>query len=407
MKFPLLFLLSIFSLNCYGLTNLEVKNWQDDLDVYSQKLTEKHIDLYHTISKQAFNKKIMHLKSTLATLTNNQILVQLMKLTHSIGDGHTSLPLWGANLKSFPIQLKMMQGKLYVIKTTKDFKHLLGAKLETINGIQAEEIYLLFSQLTPFSENKYSTQVRAAEYIPKAELLNGLGIINDTDHAWFTFKVGEKRVKQQLKSHHSNEYNAYLSIENYSLFPVEEKLNDNLWFGASTNKKVIYVKFRRYTSISNMGSLAEDLLSFINEQASEKLIIDLRENYGGNFFVGLKLAELLVLADSIDWKSGVYVLIDHATFSAAMSNAAQFSQLLNAKLVGEPTGAKPSGYQDMGQFTLPNSTLGVTYSKRLYHFGNDTKDALYPDVAIEVSIDDYLSNNDPQLQWIIHDVGLN
>lgn len=156
-----------------------------------------------------------------------------------------------------------------------------------------------------------------------------------------------------------------------------------------------------------MESLGEDLLSFINENKSEKLIIDLRDNYGGDFFVGLKLAQLLVLSDSIDWKSGVYVLIDNVTFSAAMSNAAQFSQLLNAKLVGEPTGAKPSGYQDMGQFILPNSKIEVTYSKRLYHFLNNQKDALYPDVHIGVSIDDYISKNDPQLKWILSDIGLN
>nr|WP_248291059.1 S41 family peptidase [Pseudoalteromonas arctica] len=155
-----------------------------------------------------------------------------------------------------------------------------------------------------------------------------------------------------------------------------------------------------------MKSLGEDLLSFINKNKSNKLIIDLRENYGGDFFVGLKLAQLLVLADSLDWKSGVYVLIDNATFSAAMSNAAQFSQLLNAKLVGEPTGAKPSGYQDMGQFILPNSNLEVTFSKRLYHFNRDNKDALYPNVHIKVSIDDYISKNDPQLKWILNDICL-
>jgi len=406
-KFPFLFLLSIISLHCYGISDIEVKSWKADLVFYSQKLPEKHIDLFHTISKQSFNEEVRLLKSSLTSLTNNQVLVELMKLTHKIGDGHTSFPLWGANLHSFPMQLKMLKGKLYVIKTTKNFKHLLGAKLEAINGINTEEIYRLFSQLTPFSENKYSTQVRAAQYIPKAELLNGLGIINDKFQARFTFTIGKELFEQQLEPYSSNKYTASLNYQNNSIFSIEEKLNENLWFGSLSDKKVVYFKFRRYTSISKMESLGEDLLSFINENKSEKLIIDLRDNYGGDFFVGLKLAQLLVLADSIDWKSGVYVLIDNVTFSAAMSNAAQFSQLLNAKLIGEPTGAKPSGYQDMGQFILPNSNLEVTYSKRLYHFTSESKDALYPDVNIGVSIDDYISKKDPQLKWILNDIGLN
>ncbi|WP_305472160.1 S41 family peptidase [Psychrobium sp. 1_MG-2023] len=150
--------------------------------------------------------------------------------------------------------------------------------------------------------------------------------------------------------------------------------------------------------------MAEDLLTFINKHQSQNLIIDLRDNYGGDFFVGLKLAQLLILEDSIDWKSGVYVLIDNVTFSAAMSNAAQFSQLLNATLVGEPTGAKPSGYQDMGQFILPNSKLEVTYSKRHYHFDDNERNALYPQVHIEHSIENYKASKDNQLQWILSDI---
>lgn len=397
----------MISLQCFGLTDLEVQNWKDDLNFYSQNMSKKHIDPYHTISKREFQTEITHLKSKLSTLTKNQLLVELMKLTHKIGDGHTSFPLWGADLKSFPIQLTMLKGKLYVIKTTDNYKHLLGATLEKINGINIEKIYHLFSKLTPFSENQYSTQVRVAQYIPKAELLNGLGIIDDVLKARFTFNMGEKQFEQQLASQHSHEYNAYLEYQNNALFSVEKKLNDNIWFGSLNDKKVVYFKFRRYTSMSKMESLGEELLSFINENKSEKLIIDLRDNYGGDYFVGLKLAQLLVLADSIDWKSGVYVLIDNATFSASMSNAAQFSQLLNAKLIGEPTGAKPSGYQDMGQFILPNANLEVTYSKRLYHFTSDGKDALYPNVHIEVSIDDYISKNDPQLKWILNDIDVN
>lgn len=112
----------------------------------------------------------------------------------------------------------------------------------------------------------------------------------------------------------------------------------------------------------------------------------------------------LVLADSINWKSGVYVLINNVTFSAAMSNAAQFQQLLNAKLVGEPTGARPSGYQDMGSFTLPNSQLELTWSKRLYRFNDGQKDALYPDINVPFTLEDYLNRKDPQLLWILHDI---
>jgi hypothetical protein len=111
-----------------------------------------------------------------------------------------------------------------------------------------------------------------------------------------------------------------------------------------------------------------------------------------------------VRADSLDWQSGGYVLINNTTYSAAMSNAAQFSRLLNARLVGEPTGAKPKGFRDLGEFTLPNSNWVVTYSKRYYDFTGSDDDALYPTIPINVRLEDYLAKNDVALNWVLEQV---
>ncbi|NOH98150.1 S41 family peptidase, partial [Vibrio sp. 99-70-13A1] len=391
-------------IQCLAISKFNINNWEYDVDFYLKTMSENHIDLHHTISKHEFHNEIIKIKSQLSNLTKNELLVELMKLTKKIDDGHTSFPLWGVSMNYFPIQLRMFDGELYVVKTTNDYKNLLGSRLGKINNISSKEVYRLFSKLAPFSENKYSTEVRTSQYIPMAELLNGLGIINDTFRAQFTFIAENEIIEDILEASHSNDFSAELSYLNSSIFTIEEKLNEDLWFGSLDNKNIVYFKFRRYTSATKMESLGEGLLNFIYKNKSRKLIIDLRDNYGGDFFIGLILAQFIVLADSIDWKSGVYVLIDNVTFSAAMSNAVQFSQLLNAQLVGEPTGSKPSGYQDMGQFTLPNSSFKVTYSKRLFQFNKDNKDALYPDVKIKISIDDYISNNDPQLNWILNDI---
>jgi Peptidase family S41 len=404
MKLCTIIFLIMVSFSSFGLTTKEVNNWKEDINFYSNELVGHHIDPFHSISKDIFYSEIERIKNSLSKKTTNEVLIELMRLTHSIGDGHTSFPLWGKELNSFPLALKMFEADLYVVKTTSAHKTLLGAKLISVNGVPSAEIVRLFSKLAPFSENEFSTAVRVAEYIPNAELLNGLGIIPDSAKASFTFEVEGKIEEHHLNSSHSPKFDLYLTYTNNATFSPKDRISEDLWFGASADNKTIYLKFRRYTSISKMEDLAENLLSFIKKNNSENLIIDLRDNYGGDFFVGLKLAQLLVLADSLDWKSGVYVLIDNVTFSAAMSNAAQFTQILNATLVGTPTGARPSGYQDMGQFTLPNSNLEVTYSKRLYHFKENPKNALYPDVNIEISMKDYKNKNDMQLNWTLNNI---
>lgn len=378
--------------------------WQEDIDVYAEKLIAGHIDPFHTLSQKHFDDEIARIRERIPHKTENEILIELMRLTRKINDGHTSFPLWGQEYDRLPLELKMFGDDLYVLSTTSQYEYLLGSKLISVNGITSLDIIRQLSEITPFSENAFSTAVRAASYFPNTAILSGLAIVENEDEAKFVFDSQGKKLEVDLKFSRSPKLEAQISHFNDAVFSADEKVDNNLWYGSSADKKTVYVKFRRYTSIPRMERFSRSLLEFIDKKKSKNLIIDLRDNYGGDFFVGLRLAQQLVLADTINWKSGVYTLTDNVTFSAAMSNAAQFSQILNSKLVGSPTGARPSGYQDMGQFTLPNSGLEVTYSKRLYSFKDTKRDALYPDVHIETSIEDYRNAYDRQLRWVLNDI---
>lgn len=394
----------VLFLSSCGYAQDNAVRWQEDIDFYAEKLVEGHIDPFHTLSQASFEDEIVRIRESISHKTENEILIELMRLTRKINDGHTSFPLWGREHASFPLRLKLFGNDLYVLSTTSEHEDLLGSKLISINGAPSFEVVRLLSEISPFSENEFSTAVRAASYLPNANVLSGLGIVKNGGEAKFVFNVQGENKEVNLKPRNSPKLDAQISHLNDAIFSADEKVDNNLWYGSSSDKKTVYVKFRRYTSNSKMERFAKSLLDFIDKNRSENLIIDLRDNYGGDFFVGLKLAQLLVLADTINWRSGVYTLIDNVTFSAAMSNAAQFSQILNSKLVGSPTGAKPSGYQDMGQFALPNSKLEVTFSKRLYSFKDAQRDALYPDVHIEASIEDYRNAYDRQLRWVLSDI---
>lgn len=383
---------------------LTESQWQDDISFYLEQLEHRHINLFHTTTKAHFYDEVTALRKQLPTLSTNDILVRLMGITRQVGDGHTAFPLWGPKLHKFPFKLVAIDQRFFVSATTHDNQHLLKSELVAINGRPISSVYQSFSKLVPFTENAYSAQVRVAQYIPMAEVLNGAGVIDADYSANFTFKQDETLFQQRLHAHVSPKYDQKPQLGSFNPSKVASA-NEWLWFAASPDKRAVYIKFERYTNLKNMKKFATALLRFINTHQSEHVIIDLRNNYGGDFFVGLKLAQSLVLADSLNWQSGNYVLINNVTFSAAMSNAAQFSQILNAKLVGSPTGAKPKGYQDMGEFTLPHSQRVVTYSKRYYDFMGNDMDAIYPDKTINVTVDDYQNNSDKQLEWVLRQVG--
>ena len=336
-----------------------------------------------------------------------------MKLTRKVGngkgDGHTSVPLWGLKTNKFPIKLFDFGNEIRVVKTSKDYASILGKKLKSINNKPIEEIYAKVSKLTPFTENKQSLMDRTCQYLVISDLLVALRFIDQSSNATFTFIDDNNNEEHITINSHSKEELDKLEYTSISfshpkiIIPKDTKFK-NLWFTSLNNFKTVYIKFKQYPSEVEMNTFSESIYNFIEKHQSNSLIIDLRDNYGGDFFMGMILTSWLNTSDFINWKSNVYVLVDRVTYSAAMVNAVQFKQLLNAKIVGEPTGANPNGYQDLGQFNLPNSKLLITYTKRKFRLQDEITEGLIPDIIIEPNWLDYKNGFDRVLNWTIDNI---
>jgi hypothetical protein len=390
--------------------SIAIEKWSKDIDFFKTNLEQNHIDLYNTISKKEFEREIQEIKSTLNQKSDAEVIIDLMRLTRKIGDGHTAFSLRGVKTHLFPIEIYKIDGQWRVIKTTIHHKNLLGKIVTKIDGKSIHKITKEVSKIAQYVENKQSEVIRTGEYLMISELLFGLQLINNEFKAAFTFlDDNKKESKVWLNAINSRNYYENTSFQTYNIIIPEiqkpaNAIHDYLWFSSIKDTEGIYIKFESYPSFENMESFGDSVLNYINENKIKQVVIDLRNNGGGDFFVGIFLAYYLNLADSIDWKSGVYVLTDKVTFSAGASNASQFRQILNAKIIGEPTGSNPTGYQDMGQFTLPNSGMIVTYSKRLFRFQDNITQGVQPDVLIAYDWASYSKGVDNMMEWIINDI---
>lgn len=397
---------------CYNTfsQSLDTESWIKDIDFYKTNLEKNHIDLYNTISKEEFEKEIHQIKSTLNKKNDLEVILDLMRLTRKIGDGHTAFSLRGRETHLFPIEIYKVNGQWRVIKTTNNHQNLLGKILAGIDGKSIDKITKEVSKVAQYVENEQSETIRTGEYLMISELLFGLQLTNNQLKAEFSFiDDNHKESRVVLNAINSKYYYENTDFHTYkTIIPEIQKPTDSkhdyLWFSSIKNTKAIYIKFEGYPSFEEMKSFGESVLNYVNKNQSKYVVIDLRNNRGGDFFVGTFLAYYLNLADSVDWKSGVYVLTDKVTFSAGTSNASQFRQILNARIIGEPTGSNPTGYQDMGQFKLPNSGMIVTYSKRLFRFQDHITHGVQPDVLIKYDWNSYSNGIDNMMKWIINDI---
>jgi hypothetical protein len=389
--------------------NLKVSQWREDLEIYKSGLEQKHINLYHSVKEKDFNKQWSNLHDMLGSLKDFEIILELMRLTRCIKDGHTAVSLRNITTHHFPFELEQVEGEWFVVKTLKEHQNILFSKLQSINGIPVQEVALKVSEVAQFVENEFSLNERTGQYLPMAELLFHLDVISKEKTAVFGF-IDKDNIEIQktltaietpFAPAQNNNSEVSLSIPEIK-DPVSK--NPDIWYTPILDTEALYINFTSYPGFEEMQLIGEQLVSYIEKNQIKQVLIDMRENGGGDLYVGTVLAYALNLSDTIDWENGVYVLTGNKTFSAATSNAALFKQLLNARIVGEPTGSNPNGYQDMDTFVLPNSKLTITYSKRHFRLGDHEGKALFPDILISQNTEDLYQSKDTLLKALIKEL---
>lgn len=398
-----LFIVLILLNNVALAQEIRTQQWQSDLTLYHQSLEKNHIDLFHQIDRTSFEKELNTIRNSVDQLSDWGIALGLMRLTRKVGDGHTAVSIANWETASYPIAVKKISNQWRITKAPVGYRHILGAKLESIDGTKLADIEAKLASVAQYVENPHSETIRIASYMPIGELLYELKITQSPRKAEFSLLTDEGKLTQLTLNTLSATQLAQLEykqldVSSSSVVMPKNTDFDYLWYTTVKEKKAIYIRFDSYPKFEEMVLFVEKLLLFIEQNQSEQIVIDLRNNGGGDLYVGLVLANALNLLDNIDWNNGVYVLTSAVTFSAATSNAALFRQLLNAKIIGMPTGSNPTGYQDMGYFVLPCSKLRITYSKRMFRIHETATVGVLPDILIEQNWYDYSKGVDNVLE---------
>ena len=257
------------------------------------------------------------------------------------------------------------------------------------------------SVLAPQTEPPGYLDLRAVGAMNVGNVLHGLGVIPEHSVATYVFSGDDGRdfsIEVRALPQEELARTDWVSIATQK--PLrEQNSEDALWFTYVADAQAVYCNFRSY---ADLGRHAKDLMKFVQERAASKLVIDMRENGGGDYKVGLNdLVQPIRNNPRINQKGHLFVLIGAGTLSAAMNNATHFRAQTAAILVGEPCGARPNGYQESREMRLPNSHLTVSYSVAYYTFVEGGENLVRPDQAIKPTWQDARTGKDPVLAWAL------
>ncbi|MFL6278155.1 MAG: S41 family peptidase [Blastocatellia bacterium] len=356
------------------------------------------------MTREQFESDIATLDAAIPSLQDHQIIVRMLQITARIGDGHTYVHL-PASFKRYPLQLYWFGNELRVTHAAADYETALGARVVKIGEMSVDAVQARILGLLSQAENEWFIKNNSPKLMVRPEVLQALGIVPTVERAPFTFEDEQgKQFTLELKP--ISVLPDAGGVSRLSLRPAvkEEPLYrqrpaEPFWVTYLPDSQTVYANFRSY---NGLGENAKKLFELIDHQPTKKLVIDMRQNGGGDFTkVRRDLIPGIKQRAAINKPGHLFVIIGRATFSAAMSNAADFKKDTRAILVGEPTGERPNSYQENDEMKLPNSGIVVSYSTRYYKFLDEDAPAVMPDKRLDPEWPAYRAGRDPVMEWIL------
>ena len=382
----LLFLLSIFKINAQNLTE---KQFIEDLEFLKTELPKRHKNLFGKISERKFNQKILEIEKKRQSLNNETFEIELYKLIKKIGDEHTRIEPKYRNI--FPIYFDFFKEGIFVVKTDSIHSKLMYKKL---NGIETHTIKSVINDYKRIikDDNKSYFEIYFLNFINNPSVLKGLNITKSNSEVKFILD------NQEFPILATNKENSALT-KNTQLLRFKHKAN--YWYELIENNKTMYFNYQ--DCAEQDGKTFEifnnELFNAIEIQKPEKLIIDLRNNSGGNSAILKPFLENLK-TNYLNKKGSLYILIGKKTFSSALMNAIDLKRDYNSILIGEPTSGNVNHYGETRGFYLPNSKIIIGYSTKYWENWKGYSGSLKPDIQIDYSIENFKNNIDEVIEYI-------
>jgi tetratricopeptide (TPR) repeat protein len=400
------------------LTPAEVARWRADLRFLAAEMPKRHRNLFHTLTREEFDRAVRRLDARIPALRRHEIILELGRLAARVGDGHTNVAPARDSAIGFhalPVRLYFFADGLRIRAADSAHAGLVGARVVRLGRATAEEAMAAVRPLIG-RDNEMGVRFAAPYLLVMPEVLHGLGLIDGLDRVPLVLERDGRREDVVLAPAGLTPLMARDTDRSWELLPgwVDARgapdgwplwlrqPGNKFWFAYLAPARALYVQFNEVGNKPDqtVAKFADSLFAFARARPVDRLVLDLRLNGGGNGALNRPLVLGLIRADSLRGRGHLFVLIGRRTFSAAQFLVSDLERWTDALFVGEPTASRGNHYGDSYRIRLPNSGVTVRVSTLYWQFSDprDLRPWTPPEVATELTFDDYRRNRDPALE---------
>lgn len=405
--------LMLYAQNVPGPTKSKVL-WREDIETMVEKMSSRgtvtdvrgtvprgQVDFRKLYPRRQFDAELTALEAHVETWSDDRIALEVARIlaTAHVAHNMVHFPYAMGFEKQLPVALSWYSDGLLITNATPPYHNLIGDRVTAIGALTPERLQ---TSLAPYlsHENGAWLRVQIADLVTVRPFLSMLGLIDAEGQVSMTV-VGHGASQEIVRLPFIENPDFSLGLYEALHIPIplrRMQWDKDYWYQFLEESHAGYIQYRacRNNPKAPFEDFAHATLADLDRRRVRRIVIDLRENDGGNSSLIKPLVEGLKARPQ--WKGNIYVLIGSHTFSSALLNAIELKQDLGATLVGEPTGGKPGSYGEVEQLLLPNSKLTILYTLKYFPAPKGFNlDSLYPDISAALTANDILAGRDPAL----------
>ncbi|WP_288374702.1 S41 family peptidase [Chryseobacterium culicis] len=415
---------------------------EQDIAFIKDKIINAHINPYTEISKSEFENKYEDIRKSLKNgMTQKDFYYAAKPLIVTLNDEHSSMSDFcitdsiKKSMKVLPLKFKYENDKMILTENYSESKLNIGDELISLNNLPISEVLQTCAQTIPGAKEE-----RISTVVDKFWIVINKFCYFFTDNYNLKFKSGLQTIVKSI-SLEQLRANASRSSSNKieAVKPIDyKKIQDYAYLTVSTFDD------RSTFTMTEWKTKFDSIFSQIKNDKATKLIIDVRNNSGGNSAIGNLLINYfsdkpyqtyqgkwkkseeyadylkannkesaeynkikngdyymirsrLVKPDKnpLRFTGKTYVVVGKRTFSSAMMFSVMVLDNKLAEVVGEiPDKGHPNHFGELINFQTPNTKLDFTFGvKEWIRPAGST----FPNKLIPTKIIDLNSKNEEQI----------
>lgn len=385
-----------------------VAGWQSDIAQLVPGMARLHPDLYHGVSEDALANAAAALAATAPTASDDELLDGVLRVVAMVSaggcDAHTGAFVWGSGtypVDSLPLRLWLFGDDLVIVDGLGEHHAMAGSRITSMEGHPTADVLEALDPLVP-RDNEQTVRLLLPRFALIPQILRGLNVADAgpitlvLDHGEGTpaSTVDIEPVPMATYNGWAGAYGLHLPADPNVLYL--SRIDDALWWQVLDDGETLFVQHNR---VDRLGSnVVADLGVAMRDPAIERVVLDLRHNFGGELHALDPIVALFQDA-AFDRPGRLFIATGRNTFSAASLLVARLQRDTAAEIVGEAMGGCPTFWSNPDTFTLPASGIEISVSSELAIGveAADTRHGILPDATLELTLDDWLAGTDPVL----------